>query len=130
MDFLNHCLTSTYFQYKGNRYKQLHKTAMGSPVSFVVAEIVMQSFEERALRTCRQTIPLWLRYVDGTFTAIHKDVIEAFNGRHPVYQRNQRKRTTNDTVPKTDAYRQINWRINSTQSYDYKDFDKTSATSL
>ncbi|XP_078355921.1 uncharacterized protein LOC144640707, partial [Oculina patagonica] len=70
MDLLNLCLTSTYFQYNGKHYKQLHGTAMGSPVSVVVAEIVMQNIEERALATCRQTIPLWLRYVDDTFTAI------------------------------------------------------------
>ena len=36
------CLTSTYFQYNSKHYKQLHGTAMGSPVSVVVAEIVMQ----------------------------------------------------------------------------------------
>jgi len=51
----------------------------GSPVSVVVAEIVMQHMEERALATCRQTIPLWLRYVDDTFTAVHKDEIDAFH---------------------------------------------------
>ena len=45
---------------------------MGSPVSVVVAEIAMQNIEERALRTYRQTIPLWLRYIDDTFTAVHK----------------------------------------------------------
>ncbi|CAH3146865.1 unnamed protein product [Pocillopora meandrina] len=49
MDLLNLCLASTYFQYNGKRYKQLHGTAMGSPVSVVVAEIVMQNIEERAL---------------------------------------------------------------------------------
>ena len=52
---------------------------MGSPVSVVVAEIVMQHVEERALATCRQTIPLWLRYVDDTFTTVHKHEIDAFN---------------------------------------------------
>ena len=78
MDLLNLCLTSTYFQYNGKHYKQLHGTAMGSPVSVVVAEIVMQHVEERALATCRQTIPLWLQYVDDTFTAVHKDEIDAF----------------------------------------------------
>ena len=51
MDSLNLCLTSTYFQYNGTHYKQLHRTAMGSPVSVVVAEIVMQNIEERALAT-------------------------------------------------------------------------------
>ena len=43
MDLLNLCLTSTYFQYNGRHYKQLHGTAMGSPDSVVVAEIVMQT---------------------------------------------------------------------------------------
>ena len=51
---------------------------MGSPVSVVVAEIVMQHVEERTLATCRQTIPLWLGYVDDTFTAVHKDEIDDF----------------------------------------------------
>ena len=79
MDLLNLCLTSTYFQYNGKHYKQLHGTAMGSPVSVVVAEIVMQNIEESALSTCRQTIPLCLRYVDDTFTAVWHDVIDAFH---------------------------------------------------
>ena len=39
----------------------------------------MQHVEERALATCRQTIPLWLRYVDDTFTAVHKDEIDDFH---------------------------------------------------
>ena len=38
MDLLNLCLTSTYFQYNGKHCKQLHGTAMGSPVSVVVAK--------------------------------------------------------------------------------------------
>jgi len=79
MDLLNLCLRSTYFQYNGKHYKQLHGTAMGSPVSVVVAEIVMQQVEEHALTTCRQTIPLWLGYVDDTFTAIHRDKIDDFH---------------------------------------------------
>ena len=79
MDLLNLCLTSTYFQYNGRHYKQLHGTAMGSPVSVVVAEIVMKHVEESTLATCRQTIPLWLRCVDDTFTAVHKDEIDDFH---------------------------------------------------
>ena len=53
MDLLNLCLTSTYFQYDSKRYKQLHDTAMGSPVSVVVAEILMQNIEVRDLSNCR-----------------------------------------------------------------------------
>ena len=73
MDLLKLCLTCSFFQYNGKHYKQLHGTAMGSPVSGVVAEIVMQNIEQQALATYKET--LWLRYVDETFTAVHKDEI-------------------------------------------------------
>ena len=46
IDLLNLCLTSTYFQYNGEHYKQLHGTVLGPQVSVVVAEIVMQNIEE------------------------------------------------------------------------------------
>ena len=52
---------------------------MGSPVSVVVAEIVMQNTEEQALATHTRTIPLWLRCVDDTFTTVHKDGIDDFH---------------------------------------------------
>ena len=52
---------------------------MGSPVSVVVAEIVMQNIEEQALSTYTKTLPLWLRYIDDTFTAVHKDEIDTFH---------------------------------------------------
>ena len=41
MELLTLCLDSTYFQCNGKHYKQLHGTAMGSPVSVIVVEIVM-----------------------------------------------------------------------------------------
>ena len=79
MDLLHLCLTSTYFQYNGKHYKQLHGTAMGSPVSVVVTEIVMQNIEEQALATYSETLPLWLRYVDDTITALHESKINEFH---------------------------------------------------
>ena len=77
-DRLNLCPTSNYSQYNGKHYKQLHGAAMGSPVSVVVAEIVMQNIEQQALSTYTKTLPLWLRYVNDTFTAVHKDEIYTF----------------------------------------------------
>ena len=71
--------SSVQIQYSGKHYKQLHGTAMGSPVSVVVAEIVMQNIEEQALASYKRTIPLWLRYVDDTFTTLHKDEIDDFH---------------------------------------------------
>ena len=76
MDLLKLCLTCSLFHYNGKDYKQLHGTAIGSPVSGVVAEIVMQNIEQQALPTYKETLPLWLRYVDDTFTAVYKDEID------------------------------------------------------
>ena len=39
----------------------------------------MQNIKESALSTCRQTIPLYLHYVDDTCTAVGHDEINAFH---------------------------------------------------
>ena len=96
MALLNLCLTFTCFQYDGKHYKQLHGTAIVSPVSVVVAKIVMQNIEERALGIYKRTLPLWLRYVDDTFTTVHKDEIDIFTNtstdKTPTYSLLRRSR--------------------------------------
>ena len=52
---------------------------MGSPVSNVVAEMVMQNIKEQALATYSETLPLWLHYVDDTITAVHKNKVDEFH---------------------------------------------------
>ena len=39
----------------------------------------MQNIEEQALATYSETLPLWLRYVDGTITAVHENKIDEFH---------------------------------------------------
>ena len=39
----------------------------------------MQNIEQQALATYKRTLPPWLRYVDDTFTAVHKDEINYFH---------------------------------------------------
>ena len=80
MDLLKLCLESTFFQYNGRHCKQLHGTAIGSPVSVVVDEIVMQHIEKRALATYDQTLHFWFRYVDDTITILQTDDIDVFHG--------------------------------------------------
>ena len=43
------CLNATYPQFQQNVYQQIQGTAMGSPVSVTVANLVMEDIEERAL---------------------------------------------------------------------------------
>ena len=80
MDLLKLCFESTFFQYNERHYKQLHDTAMGSPVSVVVAEIVMQHIEKRDLATYDQTLQFWFHYVDDTITILQTDDIDVFHG--------------------------------------------------
>ena len=102
IDLLKLCLTSSFFHYNGKHYKQLHGTTMGSPVSSVLAEIVMQNIEQPALATYKQTMPLWFCYVYDTFTAKHKDEIdflhEHLNKQNTNIQFN-REIEENDKIP-------------------------------
>ena len=51
MDLLEFCLRSTYFTYRGKFYEQMEGAAMSSPISPIVANLYMESFELRALQT-------------------------------------------------------------------------------
>ena len=81
IDLLHLCLTSTYFHYNGKHYKQLHGTAMGSPVSVVVAEIVTAKHRRTGPSNVEWNTPslATLRYVDDTITAVHENNIDEFH---------------------------------------------------
>ncbi|KAK3743594.1 hypothetical protein QZH41_010237, partial [Actinostola sp. cb2023] len=52
---------------------------MGSPISVVVADLVMEELESRALATFTNPPSLYGRYVDDTICVIQKDQINAFH---------------------------------------------------
>ena len=58
------CLNATYLQFNQICYQQRQGTAMGSPVSVTIANLVMEDVEQRALSSFSSTKPLfWKRYV-------------------------------------------------------------------
>ena len=56
----------------------MHGTAMGSPVSVVVANLVMEDVEERALESFHSPPRFWKRYVEDTITALPRNLIAPF----------------------------------------------------
>ena len=51
-------------------YQQVFGTAMGSPVSAVIANMVMEDVEQRALATSPVKPFFWKRYVDDVISAV------------------------------------------------------------
>ena len=60
-------------------YKKKFGTAMGSPMSVTVANLVMEEVEERALKSYHTKIAVRRRYVDDTFTVVPQDLTEDFH---------------------------------------------------
>ncbi|XP_022111224.1 uncharacterized protein LOC110990496 [Acanthaster planci] len=77
VSLLEFVLRSTYFLYDGSCYEQTDGAAMGSPVSAVIANLYMESFEEEALQSCPPDCcpTLWKRYVDDTFVIAPRDQV-------------------------------------------------------
>ena len=75
---LNTCLTPTYFSYKDLFYQQKEGTAMGSPVSPIVANLFMEYFEHVGLTSAPYVPRLWKRYVDDIFCIMKKSQVNSF----------------------------------------------------
>ena len=54
-------------------FQQVHGTAMGSPVSVVIANMVMESVKERILTTFDEPPAFWNRYVDDVCCVMTSD---------------------------------------------------------
>ena len=78
VSLLRLCLKATYFSFRGEIYQQGFGTAMGAPVSVIVANLVMENVEERALNSYPNPPKFWKRYVDDVCVAMKKDKTDDF----------------------------------------------------
>ena len=51
---------------------------MGSPVSAVIANLYLESFEEQVITTSSYEPRIWRRYVDDTFTILDRENVDDF----------------------------------------------------
>ena len=77
VDLLSFCLNTTYFVFESTYYQQVFGTAMGSLVSAVIAYLVMEDVEQRALASALVNPSFWKRFVDDVISAVSENEIDA-----------------------------------------------------
>jgi len=79
-------VNSTFFTFNNKIYKQVFGTPMGSPLSSVLANIVLQNIEEADLDRLPASLPFYYRYVDDILLAsppeLFELILETFNSFH------------------------------------------------
>lgn len=83
-------LTSTYFTYEKKLFKQIDGCAMGSSISSVIAQLVLEDLEETVIEKLNFSIPFFFRYVDDCITAVPNNhtqtILNKFNEYHKKLQ--------------------------------------------
>uniref|UniRef100_A0A1B0CGI0 Reverse transcriptase domain-containing protein n=1 Tax=Lutzomyia longipalpis TaxID=7200 RepID=A0A1B0CGI0_LUTLO len=77
MRMLDLCLTTGYFSYNDEIYLQLDGVAMGSPISPIIADVVMQRLLDMTLGMSSLRICCVRKYVDDLLVAVHRDDVDA-----------------------------------------------------
>jgi len=83
-------LNSTFFTFNGTCYKQIFGMPMGSPLSPVIADLVLQDLELVAIDNLTFPIPFYYRYVDDIILAAPSNALDTllrtFNSQHSRLQ--------------------------------------------
>ena len=83
-------MNSTKFKFNGKFYKQKFGTPIGSVISPMLAEIVMEDLKKTVFERLEFVVPFYFRYVDDTLLCVPLDklqtVIDTFNDSHPRIQ--------------------------------------------
>ncbi|KAL6416960.1 hypothetical protein ACFW04_014754 [Cataglyphis niger] len=83
-------LDSRYFIFNGTIYQQTFGTPMGSPLSSIIADIVLQDLKEKALTSLNFIPSFYLRYVDDIILSASlsafEHILNVFNSFHSRLQ--------------------------------------------
>ena len=80
------CTKEMHFSFNGVIYRQINGVAMGSPLGPVLANVFMVELEKTLVPQLEESVALWYRYVDDTFTFIKvgevDNILERLNSFH------------------------------------------------
>ena len=76
---MNETIQERDVKFEGEHYHQVSGYAMGSPVSAVIAELVMQEIQSKALETSPVDVRWWRRYMDDSNSCLKKCDVQTFH---------------------------------------------------
>ena len=83
---INLIIDSTFFKFNNRFYKQIFGLPMGSPLSPILADLVMQDLESDAIKNLPFHLPFYCRYVDDIILAapfeFSSSILNTFNSVH------------------------------------------------
>ncbi|XP_062704289.1 uncharacterized protein LOC134286653 [Aedes albopictus] len=83
LEIVNFCLDNSYFMFRSQIYSQKFGTAMGSPLSPILADIVLNKLITTVVQSLDFVILFLKKYVDDFFIVLPRDkvqaTLEAFN---------------------------------------------------
>ena len=83
-------MTNNFFVFNGNFYRQKLGSAIGSPISPILADIVLQDLINDCLSCCTFDILFWKTYVDDVLACVRLEgtdlVLQHFNDYDPNIQ--------------------------------------------
>ena len=92
-------MNSTKFKFNAKFYKQKFGTPIGSVISPMLAEIVMEDLEKTVFERLEFVVPFYFRSVDGTLLCVPLDkfetVIDTLKDYHPRIQFNHEMEINN-----------------------------------
>lgn len=68
-------LSSTFFTFNGKVYRQSFGTPMGSPLSPIIADLILQDLENNAVASLSYVPSIYVRFVDDILMAVPTDSI-------------------------------------------------------
>ena len=94
MKLLEFVLGKSFFTYEGHHYKQSFGCAMGSPISAIIANLVIEHVEETVISNSLRTPCWWFRHVEGSHACLQKQHLQEFHATLNASSPLKLKRTT------------------------------------